>query len=1014
MKQTSSHAHAALPMPSLASLSVRSKLLLLVAVFAASLSAIFGWSLYLDNRRAEDAAFSEVKYVSEAMASNIDLALRERQVELESLANRPLTRALSLGACDPFVAEFVRMQPEYATFTTRDLDGNIACSLTDRPFSPEQARGLDWFQKSRRSEQPLVGNAYLRSATQRWAIALTYPIKSDAGALRGVAILPIDLLKFNEQLQRAFRNDVQIVVADAEGQIVLRSTDPENRIGRPISPGFRDKSLGKSSSLFKEQGIAMQERLWSHVALPNIGWHVYAGILEAQVLAPSRQSLYRNLLLGVFALALLLMVSWWIGSSVVNPIDGLAAASKSIAESGLATPVAVSGPPEIRAVAMQFNRMLERRGRDEADLRESETRFRMLTELSADWYWEQDAEFRYTKMEALGAGTAISNADFWLGKTRWEGNLLNMTEAAWEAHCQLINSHQPYRDLRFQFDYGNGHVQWAAVSGAPIFDEDGNFTGYRGVGRDLTQQYAAEESLRLLEASVSQLNDMVIITEATQAGQPEWRIVFVNPAFERITGYPAAEAIGKSPSMLQGPKTDRAGLDRIRQARLLNQAVIAELVNYSKSGREYWVEIAIAPVVDGSGKVTHFVGVERDITERKNAELEHESLVQRLHQSQKMEAIGVLAGGIAHDFNNILGAILGNVELARQDSAACPAALESLDEIRKAGIRARELIQQILSFSRRQSTVRQVISLREIVADSRRMLRMSISSQLNLEADLGTRPLPILGDATQLQQVLLNLVTNAGYAMAGQLGLLRISVEREELTTSRASATGTIPAGRYAVLRVTDSGSGISAEELPRLFEPFFTTKPLGEGTGLGLAVVHGIVIAAGGYISVESELGKGTTFAIYFPEVDEAATAPPKQLDHSASALAGTGQHIIYLDDDESMTFLMERFLARRGYQVSVFTNQQHALDELQRDPQSISLFVTDFNMPGLSGLQVASEARKIRADLPIAISSGYITDQLRADAKALGINEVIFKPNGVDEFCDLIQRLMAGSPAH
>lgn len=949
-------------MHSIKSVSVRSKLILLIAIFVASLSAILGWSVYLDYQSARQKAFADVEYVAEMTASNIELAIRDRQRQLELLANRPLIRSLDPRRCDPFVLEFVRTQPGYATFTTRDMDDNHVCSLTKRPLTPDQMRGFDWYQKARRSERPLVGNAFDRLATPRWAIALSYPIMNDEGKLHGVAILPINLLKLNEQLRRPLPKNVVVTVTDAEDRIILRSADLNKRIGRIIPAGFSEKSQGKSSALFKEKGLSMQERLWGYVEVPNIGWRVYAGVPEAQVLAPIQETLYHNLLLGALLLALLLLLSWWIGASVVNPIASLAAASKSIAEGGLATSVAVTGLPEIRSVATEFNRMLERCRRDEADLRESETRFRMLTELSADWYWEQDGEFRYVKLETLGAHLLMPDANFWLGKTRWEGTALNMAEADWEEHRQLLRSHQPYRDLRFQFDYGDGHVHWIATSGAPIFDQNGNFSGYRGVGRDLTQQYAAEELLRLLEASVSQLNDIVIITQATPVGLPGPKIVFVNPAFERITGYSAAEVIGKSPRLLQGPKTDLVELDRIRAALEQSKPVRAELLNYKKNGEPYWLELDIAPIADASGSLTHWVAVERDITERR-------AMAEQLHQSQSLKSLGQLTGGIAHDFNNLLTVILGNAEVLQGVLIQETAHHALADMIADAAQRGADLTNRLLAFARKQPLEPEPLDVNRLISSFDPLLRRTLGEHVEIAFVSGDKLWNALADASQLESALLNLCINSRDAMPGG-GRLTIETDNIRLDEAYASRYADLQPGDYVMLAVSDTGHGIEPQVIAQVFDPFFTTKEKGKGSGLGLAMVYGFAKQSNGHVNVYSEPGHGTTIRLYLPRSIQAADQLTKA--SGQSPLCGGREAILLVEDDEMVRTYASGQLAALGYQVMEAPDGNHALD-IVRSGVAIDLLFTDVVMPGMGGRQLVDQARLLRPGLKVLYTSGY-----------------------------------------
>jgi len=410
---------------------------------------------------------------------------------------------------------------------------------------------------------------------------------------------------------------------------------------------------------------------------------------------------------------------------------------------------------------------------------------------------------------------------------------------------------------------------------------------------------------------------------------------------------------------------------------------------------------------DAAGQPLRMIGTHTDITERVTAEEERQLLENELRQSQKLEAIGTLAGGIAHDFNNVLGAILGNVELARQDLGGGHPALESLEQIRKSGERARDLVQQILIFSRKQSQQFCDLALGAAVADSVKLLRATIPAGVALETTLADTPLYVHADESQMHQVLLNLCINAWQAMEGQAGRIDIVVEAVELDAATAARLPGLQAGRHAHLSIRDDGQGMDETTQTRLFEPFFTTKPVGQGTGLGLAVVHGIVQAHHGAIAVRSAVGKGTTFDLYFPLVEAPAQVAVQS---PQPVVQGAGKRILYVDDDDAMIHLVCRILRRNGYQASGQEDAEEALAAVRADPSAFDLVVTDYNMPKLSGVDVARELARIRADLPVMLISGYVTDELREAARQVGVRHIVYKPNTVEELCETIGEAMQG----
>ncbi|MFG6455892.1 hybrid sensor histidine kinase/response regulator [Roseateles sp. BYS96W] len=392
----------------------------------------------------------------------------------------------------------------------------------------------------------------------------------------------------------------------------------------------------------------------------------------------------------------------------------------------------------------------------------------------------------------------------------------------------------------------------------------------------------------------------------------------------------------------------------------------------------------------------------------RDAEAELRRFEQQLGEAQKMESLGTLAGGIAHDFNNILGAILGNVELARGELESGHPALPMMGEIQKAGLRARDLVRQILTFSRREPQQLRHVALQPIIEETYSLLRVTLPAAVDLELRLSDVPLHVNGDATQLQQVLMNMSTNAWHALRGEAGRIVIGLDARYLDAATARSLSGLAAGPHAHLWVSDTGMGMDDATRKRIFEPFFTTKPTGQGTGLGLSVVHGIVVAHQGSIAVDSQPGQGSTFHLYLPAVSSppVVASEPRKRDEP---VRGNGEHVIYLDDDETVTLVVVGLLARAGYRCSSFTEAAAAIAAVAASPEGVDLFVTDYNMPGRSGLDVALEVAAIRPALPVVISSGLITDELREKATRAGVRALLEKEDTFRDLTPLVGQLLA-----
>ncbi len=412
-------------------------------------------------------------------------------------------------------------------------------------------------------------------------------------------------------------------------------------------------------------------------------------------------------------------------------------------------------------------------------------------------------------------------------------------------------------------------------------------------------------------------------------------------------------------------------------------------------GEWHWLQVRGRCMRDPAGRPRRFVGSAIDVTARKRAELEKEHLESQLRRSQKMEAIGTLAGGIAHDFNNILGAIVGYGELALQGSPQGSGLRRYLDNIMHAASRAKALVERILAFSRSSVGERVAVNVAAVVAETVELMAASLPKGIRLVKRLDTDKAAVLGDPTQLHQVVMNLCTNAVHAMPSA-GVLEVTLERNSVDRPRQLSHGLLAPGAYVRLCVGDTGDGIPAEALERMFDPFFTTKRVGEGTGLGLSLVHGIVADLGGAIDVKTSAGEGTVFAIWLPVVGEVSAPAPEV---PADLPRGNGQAVMIVDDERPLVALTEEMLAELGYEPIGFHSSGEALQAFRQAPERFDIVLTDETMPGLGGADFAREIRRIRLDIPIVLMSGYSGGQLFERARASGVGDVLLKPLQIRE---------------
>ncbi len=526
---------------------------------------------------------------------------------------------------------------------------------------------------------------------------------------------------------------------------------------------------------------------------------------------------------------------------------------------------------ELGTLVHTINRLREAIGRYRADrdrieeqLRDSEKRHRDIAESTSDWFWETDAQHRFTYLSERISDAANIDVSKVLGITRWELGAINTDDVNWRAHRMVLEAHQSFREFVYELVDHSGRHQWFKVSGKPFFDKEGNFQGYRGTGTNVTSEVRME---------------------------------------------------------------------------------------------------------------------------------------QELIEAQKMEAIGTLASGIAHDFNNVLSAIVGNAEMVRLD-AGNPSQVEfHVEQLLRACSRSKDLISQLLFLSRQQPQNRGEMQLGEVIRECMKFVRSSIPTTIDIEIDIRDE-VSAYGDSTQIYQAILNLCTNASYAMKPSGGRLSISLSLLDQSSPRSDRREPL-----AHIQVSDTGPGIAEKDIPRVFEPFFTTKPLGEGTGLGLAMVKKIVETHGGIISINSTAGSGTTVNIYLPSSE---TPTVGAADHPPDQQVWFKGHVLLVDDEEELLRVGRRLLESMGLRVTTQQSPVDAVKLFESNPQDFQLVLTDQTMPRLTGLELGVRFHALRPDLPMLIYTGYSEALNDESARRCGFSELLHKPVSRELLIKSISRLL------
>jgi PAS domain S-box-containing protein len=515
-----------------------------------------------------------------------------------------------------------------------------------------------------------------------------------------------------------------------------------------------------------------------------------------------------------------------------------------------------------------------------------------------------------------------------------------------------------------------------------------------GVIQDITERKRAEEERIRLATAIEQAAEAIFVTT------PDWIIQYANPAFESLTGYSKREIIGRHTRILRSYQHDNAFYGNMRDTLARAEVWSGRIINRKKNGTFYDAEVTVSPVRDKSGTIINYVSIHRDITREVRLEAE-------LYQARKMEAIGLLAGGIAHDFNNILAAIMGFTELSLFKIPEDSPVRGNLEQVLKASARASEVVKQILTFTRHGVQERKRVGIASIVQESLKLLRSSLPSTIEIHQEVAVMPGEdvVMADPGQIHQVLMNLGTNAGHAMRTRGGTLtvKLSVITDASLLPLHSDLKATP--HVLCISVSDTGHGIDSAIQERIFDPYFTTKGPGEGTGLGLSVVQGIVKSHGGEITVLSEPGKSTIFFVFLPGLEGV-----DEEDTRVSQAPPTGsERILFVDDEETLVELGLEMLEKLGYRVTARTSSSDALEIFRAQPDAFDLVITDMTMPSLTGKELAEKIIALRPDTPIILSTGFSELVNEKQAKEAGIREFVMKPYEIRTLADVIRKALS-----
>jgi len=607
-----------------------------------------------------------------------------------------------------------------------------------------------------------------------------------------------------------------------------------------------------------------------------------------------------------------------------------------------------------------------------------------------------DTEFNFLSVNDAYARADEKTPDFFTGRNHFSLFPNDENEAIFR---RVVETGEPHHSFAKAFEYaenperGVSHWDWSLV---PLRDADLRVSGLVLTLVDVTERITmTENNRRMLEdqrrlgMAIEQAYDAVVITDA------EATIQYVNPAFERCTGYSREEVIGGKPSLLKSGRHDETFYREMWQTLCAAKVWRGVFVNRRKDGSLFEEKATISPVRNEEGKIIHFVGVKRDTT--KEMRLERD-----LRQSQKLQAVGTLAGGIAHDFNNLLQVISANLSVLGQMLPEEEQTTDILSDLNLACDRASELVKQILTFSRQNARRRGPTCICEDVTEALELMRATLPATVELSVDLDKPCGEVLADPTEITQLVMNLCTNAAQAMPDSRGRIEVKVSDRRLAAGELES---VAPGSYVQMIFRDDGVGMEPRTRDRIFEPYFTTRDREKGTGMGLAIVHGLVEGSGGSIHVESAPDMGSCFTVLLPHAESDAASVNEE---DGQVVKGRGERVLYVDDEEMVVAVMVRGLTLLGYRVDHCARAEKALELFRADPAGIGAVVTDQTMPGMTGLELIGELQAIRPDLPVLLCTGYSTSADEERALAAGASAFLAKPFGIEELATAIRRVL------
>jgi two-component system, cell cycle sensor histidine kinase and response regulator CckA len=1006
--------------PSLGFWSIPRKLLVLLLIAFLPASAIIVSSSLVQRDRAIQEAGKGAILLARSLAAQQEQITAGTKQMLNTLAQLSEVKNLDAAACSKLFSQLHENYPAYSLIAAMRPDGSVFAS--DPPFEPGTSLSdRKYVRDAIRTHDFSAGEYILGRISKLPSFSFAYPVLGQDGKLILILSASLRLDEYAHFLRNANLPEGSAVsIMDHKGIRLFRFPE-KNGIGpgQPVpEASFRKMSGDLDPGTFERTGEDGVPRIYAFKQLrlredytPYL--YVSVGYANRKIFqTANREMLGYLFILGT--VVLLVMCAAWLFAHhlLILPIKKLVETTRLFGKGDLGTRTGLPhSPNEVGQLAKSFDDMaslLEIRDtesqRANEALRASEEMFRLLVENAPDAIFVQtQGLFAYVNPAAVRLFGAAS-PDQLVGKPSLDRVHPSFHETVRKRIHLLGAEKKPLANAEVKLIRIDGSIVDAESSAVPI-----TYNGHDGAlvfVRDISERKWAEKEREHL----NRLNQLILdaVNEGIIGLDAEGRGIFANPSAMAMLGYELEEMLGKDMhDLIHHSKEEGSVYPRHECLTLITLKTgtphpMIENLFWRKNGESFPVVSSCTPIIE-AGAVIGVVITFLDITERKRDEEIKSTLEAKLRLAQKLEALGTLAGGIAHDFNNILAPIIGFTEIALNDVRHSSPLKNNLEQVLKAALRARDLVKQVLTFSRPgRENERAPLEISMIVKEVMKLLRASLPATIEIRQYLEKGC--ALADATQIHQVLMNLFVNAAHAMndTGVLEVNLIRIDLRESDLASLSLIGIRP-GAYLKLSVSDSGGGIDEEIMKQIFEPYFTTKEAGKGTGLGLAVVHGIVRRHEGAVSVQSIVGKGTTFNIYIPEIKLKAEDPSEPLDEVAKG----NENILLVDDEQIMVEMGTMILERLGYKVTSETDSPRALELFRANAGRFDLVITDFTMPKLTGTVLAKEISRIRPGIPIIICTGFSETVTPSITEEFDL-AFIMKPFVVRDIAGLVRKLL------